>query len=839
MILALLALLTAAPLAERPPAQRILLRAARLFDARKGTLVEPGAVLVEGSRIVKVGADAKADPSTETIDFGDSTLLPGLIDAHEHLTFEASASWFKDEVELLQRPITEQSHFASAYARRVLEAGFTTVRDLGSSEYLDVGLRNAIRDGFVVGPRMLVAVYPIGARGGHADIDPFPADRIVPFGVRQGICAGPDECRDAVRWQAKYGADVIKFMASGGVLSLGDAVDAPQLTLEEMTAIVGEAHRLGRRAAAHCHGDAAAKVAIKAGVDSIEHGSFLTRETLLSMKKAGTYLVPTLLTRLALAHQETFPPAIQQKARAAMQAQERMIKDAIDVGVRIALGTDSAVTPHGRNGRELSLLVDFGMKPAAALQAATVVDAELLGWADRIGALEPGKLADVIAVPGDPLARIAAVERVSFVMKEGVVYKRPAPPSTPPSRILIRAARVFDGEKMVAGAAVLVEGKDIAAIGPDLSPATGTEVVDLGDATLLPGLIDAHVHLGSELTGDYYQERAAALLRFPAEQSLRAELYARRTLEAGVTSVRNVGSSDRIDSGLRSAIDAGLIEGPRILAAGYAITASGGHGDGDPTPPYRLGTQRGPLTGVCDGPDECRKAVRLQMKYGADVIKFHASGGVLSLTDPVDVPQFTQEEMAAIVDEAHQWGRKVATHCHGDRAAKMAIKAGVDSIEHGIFLQPDTFALMKQAGTTFVPTLMAAETVGHMAKEGKLPPPIAVKATAAAEAAGRAFRAALKAGVKIALGTDMGVQRHGGNAHELRLMVDAGMAPLAALRAATLGGAELLGIEARVGSLRRGKAADLVAVEGDLLADVARAEHVSFVMKDGKRILRQ
>ena len=368
----------------------------------------------------------------------------------------------------------------------MLEAGFTTVRDLGSSEYLDVGLRNAIRDGFVVGPRMLVAVYSIGARGGHADNDPFPADRIVPSGVRQGICSGPDECRDAVRWQAKYGADVIKFMASGGVLSLGDAVDAPQLTLEEMTAIVDEAHRLGRRAAAHCHGDAAAKVAIKAGVDSIEHGSFLTRETLLSMKKAGTYLVPTLLTRLALVQKDTFPPAIQQKARAAMQAQERMIKEAIDVGVRIALGTDSAVTPHGRNGRELALLVDSGMKPAAALQAATVVDAELLGMSDRIGALEPGKLADVIAVPGDPLAQIAAVERVSFVMKEGVVYKRPAPPPPPPSLILIRAARVFDGEKIVPGAAVLIEGKNIAAIGPDLSPAKGTEVVDLGDATLLP-----------------------------------------------------------------------------------------------------------------------------------------------------------------------------------------------------------------------------------------------------------------------------------------------------------------------------------------------------------------
>ena len=836
MLLALLALVAAV---ESPPPHRILLRAAHLFDARKGVLVSPGAVLVEDARIAQVGADASAPAGTETIDLGDSTLLPGLMDAHEHLTFEAGPSWYKDEVELLQRPATEQAHFASAYARRVLEAGFTTVRDLGSSEYIDLGLRNAIRDGFVVGPRMLVALYPIGARGGHADIDPFPADRIVPSGVRQGICAGPDQCRDAVRWQAKYGADVIKFMASGGVLSFGDTVDAPQLTLEEMAAIVDEAHRLGRRAAAHCHGDAAAKAAIKAGVDSIEHGSFLTRETLLSMKKAGTYLVPTLLTRLALAKQDTFPPPIQVKARAAMEAQARMIKQAIEIGVRIALGTDSAVTPHGRNGRELALLVESGMKPAAALQAATVVDAELLGIADRLGALETGKLADVIAVPGNPLAGIAAVEHVSFVMKEGVVYKRPSPPPPPPARVLIRAARVFDGERIVPGASVLVDGKTIAAIGPDLQPAPGIPVVDLGDATLLPGLIDAHVHLGSELGSDYYAERAASLLRFPAEQALHAELYARRTLEAGVTTVRNVGSSDRIDSGLRNAIDADLIEGPRILAAGYAITASGGHGDGDPTPPDRLATPRDPLTGVCNGPDECRKAVRLQMKYGADVIKFHASGGVLSLTDPVDVPQFTQEEMAAIVDEAHQWGRKVATHCHGDRAAKMAIKAGVDSIEHGIFLQPDTFALMKQAGTTFVPTLMAAETVGHMAKEGKLPPPIAVKATAAAEAAGRAFRSAMQAGVKIALGTDMGVQRHGGNAHELRLMVQAGMAPAAALRAATLGSAELLGVDGRVGTLRPGKVADLIAVPGDLLADVGRAEHVSFVMKDGKTILRK
>src|SRR5436305_8447584 len=251
MLLALLALVAAV---ESPPPHRILLRAAHLFDARKGTLVKPGAVLVEGGRIAKVGAEANADSSTETIDLGDSTLLPGLMDAHEHLTFEAGPSWYKDEVELLQRPATEQAHFASAYARRVLEAGFTTVRDLGSSEYIDLGLRNAIRDGFVVGPRMLVALYPIGARGGHADIDPFPADRIVPSGVRQGICAGPDQCRDAVRWQAKYGADVIKFMASGGVLSFGDTVEAPQHTVEPMAGIMFDGHQLGQHTAEHYDG---------------------------------------------------------------------------------------------------------------------------------------------------------------------------------------------------------------------------------------------------------------------------------------------------------------------------------------------------------------------------------------------------------------------------------------------------------------------------------------------------------------------------------------------------------------------------------------------------------
>jgi imidazolonepropionase-like amidohydrolase len=271
-----------------------------------------------------------------------------------------------------------------------------------------------------------------------------------------------------------------------------------------------------------------------------------------------------------------------------------------------------------------------------------------------------------------------------------------------------------------------------------------------------------------------------------------------------------------------------------MLVAGYGIGASGGHADGNPTPPDRLATQPSPLTGVCNGADECRKAVRLQMKYGADLIKFMPSGGVLSLSDPVDVPQLTQEEMNAIVDEAHQWGRKVAAHCHGDRAAKMAIAAGVDSIEHGAFLQQDTFAQMKAKGTTFVPTLLAFETAGRKGAQGKYTPAVNEKAKAAAAAAGRAFKWAVQAGVKIALGTDMGVQPHGPNAREFRLMVDNGLAPAAALHAGTAGAAELLGIADKVGTLQAGKLADVVAVPGDAVADVTRTEQVSFVMKEGR-----
>jgi imidazolonepropionase-like amidohydrolase len=414
--------------AAMPKARAVVLRAARYFDGKSDKIVEGGvSVVVENGLIVDVAkGPGKAPSDAATIDLGDVTLLPGFIDAHTHVTFEASDNYYRDEFDTLMRFPAEQAHYAASYARKLLDAGFTTIRDLGSNDELDVGLRNAISKGIAVGPRILAAVHAIGATGGHADSDPYPVDRVKPAGVLEGICNGADDCRAAVRAQVKYGADVIKVMASGGVLSLADAVDSPQLTLAELSAIVDEAHRLGKKVATHCHGDAAAKAAIAAGVDSIEHGSFLKPDTLALMKAKHVVLVPTLLAAEYTGHKiERFPPAIQVKAKAALAARSQMFKDALRIGVTIGFGTDSAVSPHGVNGEEFALMTGLGMTAVQALRAATSVDAELLGIGAQTGTLEKGKLADIVAVPGNPLADIRQTEHVVFVMRAGSVYKRP------------------------------------------------------------------------------------------------------------------------------------------------------------------------------------------------------------------------------------------------------------------------------------------------------------------------------------------------------------------------------------------------------------------------------
>ena len=401
------------------------LKAARLFDGKSDALQSNSVVLVQGPKIIAAGTNLPIPAGTEVIDLGDATLSPGFIDAHTHLTGDYTDDWKQSFVDQFRRELAERAIASSVHARMVLEAGFTTVRDVGSEDLLDVGLRNAIARGLVPGPRMLVAVYGLGARGGHADTTGLRHDLLVrELGPAEGIAHGPAGFREAVRYQVKHGADVIKFCASGGVLSLADEVDTPQLTPEEMTALIDEAHRLRKKAAAHCHGDRAARDAILAGVDSIEHGSFLSAETLGLMKTRGTFLVPTLLAgEWTGGRLEKFPPEIAAKAKAALAARSAMFRTAVRLGVRIAFGTDSAVSPHGINAKEFALMTGLGMPAIAALKSATSVDAELLGITAKAGTIEPGKLADVIAMPGDPTADITATERVFFVMKEGKIVR--------------------------------------------------------------------------------------------------------------------------------------------------------------------------------------------------------------------------------------------------------------------------------------------------------------------------------------------------------------------------------------------------------------------------------
>ncbi len=403
-----------------------VIQAARMFDGRNG-VISPGVVVVVDGKIAAAGPGAAIPAGAEVIDLGDATLLPGFVDAHTHLTGEYNEDWKQAQIDSLQKTIAEQALDASVNARKTLLAGFTTVRDVGARSSLDLGLRNAIGKGKIIGPRMQIAVHAIGATGGHCDEGGWRQGLFKETTLDEGVVNGADEARRGVRIAHKYGATVIKTCATGGVLSLTDAVDTPQLTQAELDAIVDEAHALRLKAAAHAHGAEGAKRAIRAGIDSIEHGTFLDDEALQMMKARGTVLIPTLMAnegeKERMARGLHFPPPIEAKALAAAAAIDEAVAKAIRMGVKIGFGTDAAVYPHGRNAEEFHLMVALGMKPLEALKSATSVDAELLGMADQIGALAAGKLADVIACPGDPTQDIRATEKVFFVMKDGVVYR--------------------------------------------------------------------------------------------------------------------------------------------------------------------------------------------------------------------------------------------------------------------------------------------------------------------------------------------------------------------------------------------------------------------------------
>jgi len=407
-------------------AKSFVLQAARLYDGRADALQRPGRVVVENGKVTGVGASAKAPADAELIELGDATLVPGLMDAHTHTSFEMTDDWKQDELDWFKKPVAQVAVEATVFLRHTIDAGFTTVRDLGSSDLIDVGLRNAVNAGVIVGPRMLVAVNAISARGGHCDPTAgYRPGLLKEPGTTEGVANGADEMRAAVRYNTKSSADVIKVCASGGVLSLADNVDSPQLTQAELDAVVDEAHALGRKAAAHAHGNEAIKRAVRAGIDSIEHGTFADDQALAMMKQHGTYLVPTPLPCMDERMKKNGAPArVVAKAAAASARHAQMLQHALRAGVKIAFGTDSAVCPHGSQWEAMQSMVKNGMKPLAVLRAATLTDAQLFGLDGKLGTLEAGKLADVVAVAGDPSADITVMQKVKLVMKEGVIVLR-------------------------------------------------------------------------------------------------------------------------------------------------------------------------------------------------------------------------------------------------------------------------------------------------------------------------------------------------------------------------------------------------------------------------------
>ena len=400
---------------------RTIVYVGHLLDVKSGKTLANQQIVIEGDKIVSVGPSAGpgAKAGYNIIDLSKATVLPGMIDAHVHLTFSPDQFGYQS----LGISIPREALTGAKNAKITLEAGFTTVRNVGADGFTDVALRDAINAGDIPGPRMLVSGPLIGITGGHCD------DNLLPYEFHHqadGVADGVAAVQHQVRENIKYGADLIKICATGGVMSKGDDPNASQYTQEELRAIVADAHRLGRKVAAHAHGAQGVTWASEAGVDSVEHGHLMNDESIATLKKNGTYLVPTLY--LLDWNKETMakrnmPDYIQKKMQMVGAQAENNARKAFQAGVKIALGTDAAVYPHGLNAHEFEVYTRLGMTNLQAIQSSLINGADLLGWSDKVGTIEPGKWADIIAVDGDPLSDIKTLQHVRFVMKGGTVYK--------------------------------------------------------------------------------------------------------------------------------------------------------------------------------------------------------------------------------------------------------------------------------------------------------------------------------------------------------------------------------------------------------------------------------
>lgn len=400
------------------------IKAGRLIDVVTSTILTNQIILVDSNVIIAIGSNIAIPKNAEIIDLSKATVLPGLMDCHTHLSFEPGENYYED---IFRKSAIDYAILAPTYAKRTLEAGFTMTRDVGSDQLIDVSLRNAINAGSIVGPRMLVSTFALGSTGGHADLSGFNPN--IEFKGNKdftGVADGVDEIRKRVRNNIKWGADWIKFMASGGVLSEEETPGMPQYSFEEMKVICDEAHLWGRKVCAHAHGTEAIKLAVRAGVSSIEHGSLIDAEGIQMMKDKGVYLVADIYVDeyiIAEYSKKGFPEKIINKERMVGKLMRQNFQKAVTAGVKIAYGTDAGVYPHGWNAKQFYYMVKFGLTPMQAIQSATINAANLLDWKERTGSITKGKLADIIAVEGNPLDDITTLEHVKFVMKDGTVYK--------------------------------------------------------------------------------------------------------------------------------------------------------------------------------------------------------------------------------------------------------------------------------------------------------------------------------------------------------------------------------------------------------------------------------
>ena len=424
-LLALLAVATSRGDDNVKPAPLLVVKAAHFVDPVAGTVRDNAAVVIQGDKVKQIGTAAEVTaslpPDTKIIDLGNATVLPGLIDCHVHLSSNPG-NYYEG---ILRKSSLDIAAVMHLYARRTLMAGFTTVRNVGATDYLDFALRRAINNGSVPGPRMLCCGVPLSATGGHGDLNGMSPDLHIDT-IASDIADGPDAIRKTVRENIKYGADWIKILASAGVLSEEESVGRPQYTEAEMKAAVDEAALWGRKVAAHAHGPEAIKMAVRAGVYSIEHCSLVDDEGIALMKQKGAWLVPTIYCVDFVTGEYGklgFPQHILDKAAMVDKQRIETFRKAVQAGVHIAFGTDAGVYPHGQNAREFHYMVERGMTPMQAIQAATTGAAEMVGWKDKVGQLAPGYFADLVAVSDDPLANIRTLENVSFVVKGGVLYK--------------------------------------------------------------------------------------------------------------------------------------------------------------------------------------------------------------------------------------------------------------------------------------------------------------------------------------------------------------------------------------------------------------------------------